>query len=160
MTQRIRQQLVPLQSLQQGYVRLDLRQATDFAWDTVYFFNGEEGGAYANSKMGTQWDEPLVPNLFKRLVFVHQQTVVAFADFNEEASVLGTSPDNFPLPFYLYLCPGPGKGVARAAAQFAVFRECENGHRSYPMVPLGCFAQYDFTTKPCGNPSGAVPIAQ
>ena len=160
-TQRIRQQLAPVQSLRTGHVLLDLRKATDFAWDTVYFFSGEEGGAYANAKMGTHWDGPDVPTLFKRLVFVHQRKVVAYADFNIEASVLGTSPDNFPLPIWVLQCPEKGNGIARAAAQFAVFRSCNYGYVSYPMVPLACLAHFrNITTKVCDSAQSGVSKVQ
>ena len=160
-TQRIRRQLVPVQSLRRGHVLLDLRQAADFAWDTVYFFKGEEGGAYANDKMGTHWDGPDVPNLFKRLVFVRQRQVVAYADFNEEASVLGTSPANFPLPLWLFTCAEKGHGVARAAAQLAVFRACDHGSVYYPMVPLSCLPDFpDIATNGCDSPQRGVSRAQ
>ena len=111
--------------------------------------------------MGTHWDGPDVPNLFKRLVFVHQRKVVAYADFNEEPSMLGTSPDNFPLPIWMLQCPEKGNGIARAAAQFAVFRSCDHGYVSYPLVPLGCLAHFrGITTKVCDSPQSGVSKAQ
>ncbi|PJJ58947.1 hypothetical protein CLV45_0359 [Hymenobacter chitinivorans DSM 11115] len=160
LTQQIRQQLAPVQSLRGGHLLLDLSKATDFAWDTVYFFKGEEGGEYANAKMGTHWDGPDVPNLFTRLIFVYHRKVVAYADFNKQTSVLGSWPNNFSLPIWMYQCPEKGNGIARAAAQFAVFRSCDYGYVSYPMVPLNCLAHFsDIATQVCDSSQSGVSKA-
>ena len=136
---KLRKEMLPVLTMTKGYMVLDLNQLTDFPWDSVYAFHGEEGGEYVNSTIGFRWDGPAVPNLHQRLLFVHQGAVVAYVDCNEEEGVYNAQ-KNWPLPIFLYKCADKAHGIARREAKFATFRACDRGYISYPLIPLKCLA--------------------
>lgn len=138
---KLRQEMLPVRTMKKGYIVLDLNQLTDFPWDSVYAFHGEEGGEYVNSTIGFRWDGPEVPNLHQRLLFVHEGAVVAYVDCNQEEPVYNAK-ENWPLPIWLYKCTDKEHGIARQEARFAAFRACEHGYISYLLIPLKCLADF------------------
>lgn len=154
---RLNKAVDPVRNLHQGYRVVDLKDLTDFPWDSMYVFHGEEGISYIQWIIRLKWNGPAVPNLHKRLVFVHEGKVVTYVDCNEEEDIDG-SVKRPALPIFIYSCNGePERRFARNTARFAVFRYCGKGSMHYPFVPLGCLTDFkDMLTQGCPTPEQQV----
>jgi hypothetical protein len=143
--QQLRVALGPVRTMTHGYRILDLDSLTSFAWDSVYFFNGEEGERHISYTIGFPWTGPEVPNAYKRLLFVYQRRVVAFVDVNE-AGPVDTAAKKWPLPIFMYPNPRPGKlpraAYARSKSRFVAFRSCDNRSPFIPLVPIDNIATF------------------
>ncbi|GAB3826727.1 hypothetical protein GCM10028895_38100 [Pontibacter rugosus] len=66
----------------QGYKTVQMAELTDFDWDTMYYFQASEDKKEISDVIGFKWEGATVPQLSRRLLFVKDQQVVSFVDFN------------------------------------------------------------------------------
>lgn len=132
----------PAYLLSKGYRTLNLDSIASFPWDSVYFFRGEESAGFISDLTGINWNGPSVPNLHKRLLFVHQKKVVTYFDCGEESP--NGEQNEFPnVPIELFTCPDSGlrnrhRVFARKDAKFAVYKKKFNRRFYLILVPLRC----------------------
>ena len=153
--QKLRIALGPVRTMTHGYKILNLDSLTTFSWDSVYFFNGEEGERHISYTIGFPWKGPEVPNAYKRLLFVYQRRVVAFVDINEVGPV-DTAAKEWPLPIFMYPKPGTGRITAvypRDKSRFVAFRSCSNRSPFIPLIQVDFIADFKQEIKRgCFNP--------
>ena len=135
--QKFRVALGPVRTMTHGYRVVNLDSLTTFAWDSVYFFNGEEGKQHMSHTIGFSWLGPDVPNAYKRLIFVQQKKVVAFVDINMVGPV-DTTAKEWPLPIFMYSSSGGRMATVypRSKSRFAAFRSCDNSDPFIALVSL------------------------
>jgi hypothetical protein len=81
----LRRTLAPLQRGERQAQVFQLADLTEFPWDSVYFFKGEEDDRVIAGAIGFEWIGPDVPNLYTRVLFTRQAKVVRFVDRRDPA---------------------------------------------------------------------------
>lgn len=138
---KIRTTMAPLKNMNHGYRILNLDSLASFAWDSVYYFNGEESERHISYTIGFPWKGKEVPNLYKRLLFVNKHRVVTYVDFNQESEL--SEVVEWPIHIQMFACTQSSRPVcSRHEAKFIVFRHCSNTSVTYPLIPINCAKNY------------------
>ena len=110
-----------------GYHTVSMESLTDFDWDLMYFFAGETDVKEIEGQIGFKWDGSAIPGGHNRLLFVHQNQVVNYIDYNAEEfplRVFGCNQDRWIYP--------------HNSSTFATFKYCHNGEEVYAFIPESC----------------------
>ena len=111
-----------------GYTVVELESITDFEWDTLYFFAGQVSPEEVNNQIGIKWDGGKIPGGYDRLIFVKNNQVVSFIDYNLvefPLQVFGCNTDRWIYP--------------RNRSTFAAFKYCQGEKEVYAFIPEPCF---------------------
>ncbi|MFD1184755.1 hypothetical protein [Pontibacter rugosus] len=111
----------------QGYKTVQMAELTDFDWDTMYYFQASEDKKEISDVIGFKWEGATVPQLSRRLLFVKDQQVVSFVDFNYNE-----------LPLFIYGCEGDKWIYPKSRTNFASFKYCEGDREVYTFIPVQC----------------------
>ncbi|GAB2796582.1 hypothetical protein HNQ93_004346 [Hymenobacter luteus] len=126
----------PVRTMRTGYIVLSLDSLANFAWDSVWVFGGEESAKSISINTRIKWSGPGVPNLHKRLLFTRENQIVSYIDCYQGSTEGYTS-----LPISIRSCSRLRNEhivLSRKEARFAIFRLCDRGFISFPMVPIKC----------------------
>jgi hypothetical protein len=110
-----------------GYHTVSMESLTDFEWDVMYFFEGDVEVEEIENEIGFKWDGSTIPGGHNRLLFVHQNQVVNYIDYNTEEfplRVFGCNTDRWVYP--------------RRRSTFATFKYCQNNEEVYAFIPVPC----------------------
>ncbi|SFU85960.1 hypothetical protein [Pontibacter akesuensis] len=111
----------------EGYKIIQMTELTDFEWDRMYYFQASEDKKEISAAIGFKWDGTTVPELSRRLLFVKDQEVVSFVDFNY---------NDFPL--FVYGCEDDKWVYPNSRSQFASFKYCDGDREIYTFIPVKC----------------------
>ncbi len=114
------------------YAILDLSSLTNFNWDKFYVFDEYVTNKQVREITGITWDGPDIPYGCKRILFIFQNEIVQYIDYE---------PISFPL--FIYVC-GPAEQYEfyKKDNPFAIFKSCDINGCTYGMVPLRCIADF------------------
>ena len=110
-----------------GYHIVSMADLTDFDWDMMYFFAGEVSVKEIEDQIGFKWDGSTIPGGHNRLLFVHQNQVVNYIDYNA---------DEFPLR--VFGCNQDRWIYPHNRSTFATFKYCQNKKDIYAFIPEPC----------------------
>ncbi|WP_242920940.1 hypothetical protein [Pontibacter liquoris] len=111
-----------------GYKEVQLADLTDFEWDTLYYFQAGEDKRVISDAIGFRWEGEPVPQLSRRLLFVHQGKVASFVDYNYRE-----------FPLVVYGCNQDRWVYPKSRTRFATFKYCARGDTAtYTLIPVNC----------------------
>ena len=110
-----------------GYNVVQLDQLTDFEWDAMYYFGEEVNPKEMSDQLGFKWDGEAIPGGHDRLLFVYQNQVVNYIDYNTE---------EFPLE--VFGCDKDRWVYPRSRSKFAAFKYCQGDKKTYAFIPEPC----------------------
>ena len=110
------------------YSQLRLSDITRFDWDKFYIFEEYVGEKSIQEITGIDWDGNDVPSGNRRMLFISDNKIVQYMDFE---------PQEFPV--FFYPCGGTEQFVfTKKDDLFAVFKRCDKNGCRYAMVPERC----------------------
>lgn len=112
----------------EGYQVIVMDSLTDFEWETMYFFQAGEDKKAISDVIGFKWEGATVPELNRRLLFVHDGQVASYMDYNYTE-----------FPLFVYGCNADKWVYLRSRSRFATFKYCANPETTaYPFIPVEC----------------------
>ncbi|MBB6611460.1 hypothetical protein H7F15_10470 [Pontibacter sp. Tf4] len=112
----------------EGYNTIDVSALTDFEWDRMFYFQGEQTALDIQAETGVKWEGASdVPKNHNRLLFMKGDQVVSYVDYNV---------DEFPLR--VFGCENDRWIYPRNRSTFASFSYCLNDKQTYAFVPKPC----------------------
>ncbi|NDK56067.1 hypothetical protein [Pontibacter fetidus] len=111
-----------------GYTQVKLESITDFEWDTLYYFAGQVSPEEINDQIGIKWDGGKIPGGHDRLIFVKDNKVVSFVDY-----------DLSEFPLQVFGCNTDQWIYPRNRSMFAAFKYCQGEKEVYAFIPEPCY---------------------
>ncbi|HEY4651847.1 MAG TPA: hypothetical protein VIG72_10560 [Pontibacter sp.] len=110
-----------------GYNVVDVSTLTDFEWEKMYYFQGEQTLLDIQAETGVKWEGSDVPKGHNRLLFMQGDQVVSYVDYY---------PGEFPLQ--VFGCNTDRWVYPRSRSTFASFKYCQDDKEVYAFVPQPC----------------------
>lgn len=113
-----------------GYNTIAMSSLTDFEWDRMFYFQGEQTVLDIQAETGVKWEGASdVPKGHNRLLFMKADKVVSYVDYNAEE-----------FPLRVFGCEDDRWIYPSSRSTFASFTYCLNDKETYAFVPQPCLA--------------------